>query len=75
MNIDNRIFVVIASPFATITMLRVIVWFAGAQWSEPAMAAFAGVFVLGFACVWFAFCVTHDACNLGTTRLTLWRSE
>jgi hypothetical protein len=39
MSIDNRIFVIIASPFAFVALLRALFWFAGAEWSEPGIAA------------------------------------
>jgi hypothetical protein len=39
MKIDNRIFIVLAMPFAVLLVTRVFWWMAGAEWSNPEMAA------------------------------------
>lgn len=65
MSIDNRIFVIIATPFICIALLRVLFWFAGAEWSEPGGAALFSLFIAyGTGITLFIWNI-----DLGCTRL------
>lgn len=39
MYVDNRFFVPFALPFVLLALARLLFWAAGAEWSDPALAA------------------------------------
>ena len=65
MSIDNRILAIMATPFVTIALLRILCWFAGAEWTAPGEAVVLALFITyGTGAALFI-------CNvdLGVTRL------
>jgi hypothetical protein len=69
MKIDNRILIIPAMPFALLILARVMWWVAGADWSEPEVAAGMCLifgFIIGGAATGIMVC---ENLTIGHTRI------